>query len=62
MPMLSFKELAAHGIPYSRQHIDTLEKAGKFPKRVKIGPKCVRWIESEIHAIRDRAIADRGSK
>jgi predicted DNA-binding transcriptional regulator AlpA len=57
--MLSFKELAAHGIPYSRQHIDTLEKAGQFPKRIHIGKRTVRWIASEVDAVRDRAIANR---
>lgn len=33
---------------YSPQHIARLEKAGKFPKRVQIGPNRVGWLESEV--------------
>ena len=31
--------------------------AGTFPKQVTLGPKCVVWIESEIHAWCDERIA-----
>ena len=40
---------------YSPQHIARLEKAGKFPKRVTLGPNRVGWVEEEI----DRWIQDR---
>ena len=33
---------------YSPQHIARLEKAGKFPKRVMLGPNRVGWVEEEI--------------
>ncbi len=33
---------------YSPQHISRLKKAGKFPKRVKLGPSRVGWVESEV--------------
>lgn len=33
---------------YSPQHIARLEKAGQFPKRVKLGPNRVGWIEDEV--------------
>lgn len=33
---------------YSPQHIARLEKAGKFPKRVKLGQARVGWIEGEV--------------
>jgi len=33
---------------YSPQHIARLEKAGKFPKRVQLGPNRVGWIEDEV--------------
>ena len=33
---------------YSPQHIARLEKAGKFPKRVQLGPNRVGWVESEV--------------
>lgn len=35
---------------YSRMHVDRLEKAGKFPKRVKLGENSVGWFEHEIDA------------
>jgi predicted DNA-binding transcriptional regulator AlpA len=28
-------------VPYTRMHIGRLEKAGKFPQRVQLGPKRV---------------------
>lgn len=40
---------------YSPQHIARLEKAGRFPKRVMLGPNRVGWLEEEI----DRWIQDR---
>ncbi|WP_425416872.1 helix-turn-helix transcriptional regulator [Oricola indica] len=33
---------------YSPQHIARLEAAGKFPKRIKLGPNRVGWIEEEV--------------
>ena len=33
---------------YSPQHIARLEAAGKFPKRVQIGPNRVGWVENEV--------------
>ncbi len=33
---------------YSPQHIDRLEKAGGFPKRVRLGNNRVGWIEEEV--------------
>ena len=35
-------------VGYSAAHIDRLEKAGLFPKRVVLGPGAVAWLESEI--------------
>ncbi|WP_371229863.1 helix-turn-helix transcriptional regulator [Roseovarius sp. 2305UL8-3] len=33
---------------YSPQHIARLEKSGKFPKRIILGPNRVGWVESEV--------------
>ncbi len=33
---------------YSPQHIARLEAAGRFPKRVRLGPNRVGWIEDEV--------------
>ena len=47
MRMLRFCEVRAR-VPWSRMHIDRLEKAGRFPRRVRTGPNSVNWIEDEI--------------
>ena len=46
---------------YSPQHIDRLERAGKFPKRVQLGPNRVGWIESEVDEWMTARIALRDS-
>ena len=33
---------------YSPQHVARLEKAGQFPKRVKLGTCRVGWVEDEV--------------
>jgi prophage regulatory protein len=46
--LLTFNELKTlKGISYTRQHIERLEKANKFPQRIKIGAR-VYWYEHEI--------------
>jgi prophage regulatory protein len=48
---LSYQQLkAVKGIPFSRIHVDRLEKAGRFPKRVRLAESTVAWVESEIDA------------
>jgi prophage regulatory protein len=56
-----FKELEAAGIPWSRVHIDRLEKAGKFPKRVRLGANTVAWVRAEIEALKSTQIAARAA-
>jgi prophage regulatory protein len=34
--------------PVSKVQIDRLEKAGSFPKRIRLSPGCVVWKLSEI--------------
>ena len=47
--LVSKKELKTiHGIPYSFAHIARLEKAGLFPKRLKLGACRVAWFGDEI--------------
>jgi prophage regulatory protein len=36
-------------VPLSDATIWRLEKAGKFPKRIRIGGQAVGWFESEIN-------------
>ena len=50
--LISKKDLKQF-VVYSPQHIARLEKAGQFPKRVRLGPhrsSRVGWLESEIAA------------
>jgi prophage regulatory protein len=44
---------------YSSAHIDRLEKAGKFPLRVKLSANRVGWVASEIEEWIQTHIADR---
>jgi prophage regulatory protein len=37
-------------VPYTRQHIYRLERAGEFPRRVQVGANRVAWRESEVDA------------
>ena len=55
------KELR-HRVGYSPAHIDRLEKANQFPKRVELGPSAVGWIESEIQAWIEARIAERDAR
>jgi len=58
MKLLS-KKAVRDRVCYSPQHIARLEKAGKFPRRVRLGQGRVAWVEEEIDQwIRER-IAER---
>lgn len=47
---------------YSPAHIDRLEKAGRFPRRVQLGPCRVGWVESEVLDWLHERIKKRGEK
>ncbi|TWA90723.1 AlpA family transcriptional regulator [Azospirillum brasilense] len=46
-------------VSFSRMHVDRLEKAGSFPKRIRIGVNSVGWLESEVNAWVERKVAQR---
>lgn len=46
-------------VPFSAAHLARLEKAGRFPRRVKLGECRVGWLESEIDAWIESRIAER---
>ena len=48
--LLSFKDLRALGISFSREHLWRLEAAGKFPRRVYLSPQKIAWFEDEVLA------------
>lgn len=46
---------------YSPAHVDRLEAAGRFPKRVRLGEHRVAWVEEEVTAWINARIAERDS-
>lgn len=49
MKILTYRDLRLNkGLPWTRQHLLREEKAGRFPKRVRLGPSTVGWVEEEI--------------
>lgn len=47
MRILSKRQLR-EVVLYSPQHVARLEAVGQFPKRVRLGPNRVGWVEEEI--------------
>ena len=58
MVIIGWKQLSQIQ-PYSRQHIARLEKAGKWPKRVRLGQNRVGWVLAEIEAHLEELILNR---
>lgn len=58
--LVSKKELkTVLGVPYSFQHIARLEKAGHFPKRIRLGQNRVAWLMREVEAWIEERLAER---
>ncbi len=55
MRVLNDDGLRAKGIDYSRPQLWRLEKAKKFPKRIRLGLNRIAWVEFEI----DQYLLDR---
>jgi prophage regulatory protein len=47
-------------VPYSPMHFWRLERLGRFPKRVTVGPNRVAWSLHEVLAWIDQRKAERG--
>ena len=62
MEKLISKKVVRERVLYSYAHIARLEKAGKFPKRVQLGPCRVGWVESEIEDWIKARIAERDER
>ena len=39
---------AADRVGYSKSHVMRLEREGKFPQRVRLGPNAIGFIEDEV--------------
>ncbi len=61
MLKLLSKRQVRERVLYSFAHIDRLEKAGLFPKRVRLGQSRVGWVEEEITEWLQRKIQARDS-
>jgi prophage regulatory protein len=46
--LLTYQDLRARGIPWSRVHVGRLEAAGKFPLHIDVGENSIAWFEDEI--------------
>lgn len=46
-------------VKYSTQHIARLEKAGQFPKRLRLGQNRVAWVQAEIEDWIEERLAKR---
>jgi prophage regulatory protein len=57
---LGYEDLRSYGIRWSRVHIDRLQKAGRFPTKIKIGANTAAYLESEIVAWLEARCAERG--
>ena len=58
MKLLTKKEVRDR-VCYSPQHIARLEKAGQFPRRVRLGQNRVGWVEDEINQWIEARILER---
>lgn len=58
MKFLKKKAVSAM-VSYAPSHIDRLEKAGLFPKRVKLGQARVAWVEEEVRDWMQRRMDER---
>ena len=46
-------------VPYTRQYVLKLEKAGKFPRRIVVGANRVGWLLSEVEDWINQRVAER---
>jgi prophage regulatory protein len=51
-----------YGIPFSYVHICRLEKAGRFPKKVRISANRVGWFEDELQQMLEERAAERDAE
>jgi prophage regulatory protein len=59
--LIGYDELKGRGIPHSKMQLWRLEKAGRFPRRVRISAARYGYIEAEIDQFINDRIAERDS-
>jgi prophage regulatory protein len=60
MKLLSKRQVKER-VLYSYAHIDRLEAAGLFPKRIRLGQNRVGWLEQEIDAWIEAKLGERNA-
>ena len=53
------KPEVVHRVGLSGMEIWRREKAGRFPRRVRLGPQSVGWVEAEIDDYLEQLVATR---
>jgi prophage regulatory protein len=61
MRFVRYEELRGLGIPFSRVHVDRLQKANRFPRKVKLGANTAAYRLDEIEAWLTARCAERAS-
>ena len=62
MRLLTFTELQRQkGIPYCRDHLRRLVKAGQFPKPLELGARRIACAEDEVDAHLEKLVAKRNA-
>jgi prophage regulatory protein len=62
MKILDYEGLRSKGVRWSKPHIWRQEKAGNFPKRVRLGERTPGWDESEVDQWLEARKAERDRK
>jgi prophage regulatory protein len=60
--LLTFADLKARGIPWTRMHVGRLEAAGKFPQHIDLGENSIAWFEEEIDDFLEEKAAKRDAR
>jgi prophage regulatory protein len=60
--LLTFANLKARGIPWTRMHIGRLEAAGKFPQHIDLAANSIAWFEDEIDDFLEAKAAARAQR
>jgi prophage regulatory protein len=59
--LLSYADLKARGIKFSRVHLKRLEDAGDFPRHINLGENAIAWFEDEIDSLLEAKAAERST-
>jgi len=57
--LLSYDDLRARGIPFSKIHLWRLAREGKFPAPVKLSHSRNAWVEEEVEHWLEQMVASR---